>query len=594
MSELRNEKAHGVRLIAYLPEILVLIVCAVLLWSNISAKEGYHMDELLSFELANAEFNPWIVPTQPQGRLAKFVENELRGDTIGETMGNLFETVQDVLTNRGASKLLSYQADVYEEPVWIDRETFTDYITVGKEDGFSYLSVYFNVKDDNHPPLHFMVLHTVSSLFRGEIMPAMGCMINLVCVLGIMVLLMYLGRLLLRIWGLPEWGKWAGLWAAALYGFSVGAVSTTLLIRMYAMVTFWCVATLVLHVHKLYSYLLGGSDFTEKNKLLILVTVLGFWTQYFFLFYCLVLAAVTVVVLWKHKRREGMGCYIRAMILAAVIGVVTFPFAFSDVFASSRGVEALANLSAGLSGYGSRILTFIQILWTEVGWILALVPVVVVAAVVLWVRSGANRQRNGAGVLWVLWIPIAGYLLLASRMSPYLVNRYVMPLFPLVIVAVIAMVCKGFGVWGRRESNAAKARIAAVVCGILLTVVQLVGTVSEENGYLYQGYDEQKALAQQYEDYPCICVYQGVGYYENLIEFTAYDKTLLVTPKELENRQEVESVASLSKAVVLVKGGRDEQKICNVLEKKYKLYPIEVLQDGEGPYGDTLFVVESR
>ena len=40
------------------------------------------MDELLSFELANGEFNPWIVPTQPQGRLAKFVENEIRGESF--------------------------------------------------------------------------------------------------------------------------------------------------------------------------------------------------------------------------------------------------------------------------------------------------------------------------------------------------------------------------------------------------------------------------------------------------------------------------------------------------------------------------------
>ena len=33
----------------------------------------------LSFELANARYNPWIVPTQPEGRLAKFVNEEIRG-----------------------------------------------------------------------------------------------------------------------------------------------------------------------------------------------------------------------------------------------------------------------------------------------------------------------------------------------------------------------------------------------------------------------------------------------------------------------------------------------------------------------------------
>ena len=40
------------------------------------------MDELLTFELANAEFTPWIVTTQPVGRLEKFVQNEIYGDTV--------------------------------------------------------------------------------------------------------------------------------------------------------------------------------------------------------------------------------------------------------------------------------------------------------------------------------------------------------------------------------------------------------------------------------------------------------------------------------------------------------------------------------
>lgn len=55
-----------------------------------SQPEGsYHMDELLSFELANARYNPWIVPTQPEGRLAKFVNEEIEGDSAGEVLENL-------------------------------------------------------------------------------------------------------------------------------------------------------------------------------------------------------------------------------------------------------------------------------------------------------------------------------------------------------------------------------------------------------------------------------------------------------------------------------------------------------------------------
>ena len=165
-----------------LPELLAVILCLGIMCVGVSFKEGYHMDELLSFELANARYNPWIVPTQPEGRLAKFVREEIQGDSFPETVSNLTDTVKDVLQNRGNSKLLSYKADVYEEPVWISAEQFRDYVTVDGDDAFDYLSVYFNVKDDNHPPVHFMLLHTISSQSGRTLSSWLGCFINLVCV----------------------------------------------------------------------------------------------------------------------------------------------------------------------------------------------------------------------------------------------------------------------------------------------------------------------------------------------------------------------------------------------------------------------------
>ena len=95
-----------------LPELLAVILCLGIMCVGVSFKEGYHMDELLSFELANARYNPWIVPTQPEGRLAKFVREEIQGDSFPETVANLTDTVKDVLQNRGNSRLLSYKADV--------------------------------------------------------------------------------------------------------------------------------------------------------------------------------------------------------------------------------------------------------------------------------------------------------------------------------------------------------------------------------------------------------------------------------------------------------------------------------------------------
>ena len=274
-------------------EFVVLAVIFLLGCFFISRKEGYHMDELLSFELANAEFTPWIVTTQPEGRLEKFVRNEIYGDSFGETVANITENVKDVLKNRGASKMLSYKADVYEEPVWIPAEQFRDYITADSRDNFNYLSVYFNVKDDNHPPLHFMALHTVSSVFRGKISPWMGCGINLVLILGICILLMKICREFLFA------DKEPGIAVCILYACGMAGIATLLLIRMYAMLTFFCMAALYLHMKKKKT-----GRWKYQNKLLVLVTVCGFLTQYYFVIFMLFLAGVTVVYLWRTEKKS--------------------------------------------------------------------------------------------------------------------------------------------------------------------------------------------------------------------------------------------------------------------------------------------------
>ena len=572
-----------------LPEILAVILCLGVLCVGVSLKEGYHMDELLSFELADARYNPWIVPTQPEGRLAKFVREEIQGDSFGETLMNLKSTVTDVLKNRGSSKLLSYKADVYEEPAWITSGQFRDYVTVDGSDAFDYLSVYFNVKDDNHPPVHFMLLHTMSSLFPGTLSPWLGCTINLICVGITLWLLLRLGRQLSEILGMEEQGRLLGILAVLLYGLSTGALASVLLIRMYCLLSCLCVALLSMHVEKWKEH-----GFDRSNKGLIAITVLGFLTQYFFLFYCILLAAVTAAGLLCSKRMRELWIYIRSMVVAAVIGLVLFPFAIADVFSSGRGVEALDNLTSGFAGYGARLLAFARILADRtVGDLLlgAGCATAVVLAVVLWYRRHRGQElsmsREVRGILCMLIIPVVGYYLLASRMSPYLVDRYVMPMFPMIALLFALLLC----CLGKRLAKASgwKGRLVGIGLMALIIVVQGLRLVSYDGEYLYRGYGQQEQLAEEYASLPCICVYAGVGYYENLPEFMHYDRTLLVTTEELAERKDVDSLQMLDRVVVLIKPGVEEETVSSVLRERYGMEPEETLLS-EGVHGDNIYL----
>lgn len=555
-------------------QLLVLLLIVAVHVGFVSQKEGYHMDELLSFELANAEYNPWIVPTQPQGRLAKFMQEEVYADTVGETADNFFDAVKDVLQNRGSSKLLSYQADVYEEPVWISREEFQAYVTTGQRDRFNLLSVYFNVKDDNHPPVHFMLLHLISSVFPDTVSVWMGCFINLCTLVGICLCMMAGGALLEKHGVLAEGtGRKWGILAAVFYGFSAGAVATTLLIRMYGLMTFCCVLTLYIHVKK---WLEGNFD--KENKGLIAVTIIGFLTQYFFLFYCILLAVVTAALLWKKKRIPELKRYIRSMIMAAVLGICLFPFAIADVLSSGRGVEALQNLGNGWTDFLGRIGTFGTILSERCFGNLWLGLVVLAASAVVGVWGLFRRKSYGKELLWMLLLPPIGYFLLAAKMSPMFTDRYIMSAFPFVaMVAALALVWLG--------GKCKKCQwpiymvISAAFAGFLFFY---------DGTYLYEGYEEQLEISEEYKELSCICLYEGSGYYDNLLEFANYKKTLLVTPAELLERKDTEEINAMSELVIVKKGIIQDADLQDILQM-YQWEVAEVLIE-DGACNDTVYL----
>ena len=596
-----RERAAGLGIKGYLWELLVLLCVAGTLCFFAARKEGYHMDELLSFELSNAEFNPWIVSTQPVGRLAKFVREEIRGESFQETWFNLVSTMRDVAYHRGESRLLQYKADVYPEPIWISAQQFKEYITVDERDSFNYLSVYFNVKDDPHPPLYYLLLHTVSSLFRGKVEPVMGCAINILAILGCCLCFLRLGRLLEAQGILPVgYGRILGLGACLVYGLSQGAVAATLLIRMYGLLSFWCVAFFVMHVTRWL-----GEGFCGKNKILGTVAVLGFLTQYFFLLYCFALAAVTAVLLWRGRRYRELKAYVCSMAAAAAVGLALWPFAVKDVFLGDRGVEALGSLGEGLSGYSLRLQAFGGILMERCLGGRAVFPVlfclaaILAAAGILWWRGrrkitagevlsgektaeGGEARRDARRVLLLmLLLPAVCYFLLAARLSPFLVGRYIMPLFPFGAMGIMLLLGGAFSVFQVRK------RYLALLPAVALGVVSVA---FYEGDYLYQGYDRQVETAGLYQDLPCVCLYEDVGYYYNLIEFTRYQETLLSTLSELQCRQEPLAPNGEVCLVVLRKAGVDEKEALEaLLVHGYRVEQV-LLRAEESVYGDTLYL----
>ena len=574
-------------------QIVVILLAVTVMSVFISRKEGYHMDEVLSFEFANAEYTPWIVPWQPEGRPATFVYNEIETGDFWETTGNWIKYTLDYWINGEDSVPYSYEGKVYVQSVWISREEFKEFVTTGPKDRFNLVSVYYNEIRDSHPPLFYMCFHLVCSVVSGIMEPWMGGLVNLTAMVICCIFLIKIGILLTG-------EKWAGTLAVLLYCLSTGGIGTVVLIRMYCMLTCFCVISLYFHLKKW-----QRGDFRVGNKLLIFMTVCGFWTQYYFVFYAIFMAAVTVLGLLFTKKGKQALYYIRSMIIAAAIGLCTFPYAVSDVLEGSTGRDVVSNLLGGSQEWSERMKSFGGMLCGGIcgkSLGMAILGLLIVIAVIICLtvkekRKEITKDRIVQGAMVVM--PAVCYFLVTAQISPFYADRYIMPtyaFFALIFALVLEWCVKCLGEWAEKKKGTLSLCKNILLKGMPVVLAGALGIISVANygeSYLYIGYSDQLDVARQYADYPCLCIYDGVTFYENVPEFTIYEETLVLTCCELEERCQFDLLVDCEDVVVLIKRNVDEEWVHQMMRNKYGYNNYELIFR-DTIYGEKIFFYRNQ
>ena len=153
-------------------------------------KQGYHVDELYTYELAN----------YPGG----------------------FYALEDGYMDS-----------------WHDGSFYSAVLTPGRL--FDYTIPWNNQKIDVHPPLYYCLIYTAESLFPQLGLPWVGLLPNFVCILaGAAVLYCTAKRLIGRFW--PAWT------AAACWLLCVGVQGMAVFTRMYSLMMLEGIVLLYCHV----------------------------------------------------------------------------------------------------------------------------------------------------------------------------------------------------------------------------------------------------------------------------------------------------------------------------------------------------------
>lgn len=499
--------------------ILLLSACNFIYWGGV--KNGFHCDEIYSYGLSNYK---------EDYHYTVFDEN---GDAKWNT------------------------------PEDIDR-----YLTVPKGGEYDYKTVMYNQKNDVHPPLFYMVIHTVSSWFPGSYSKYIGIIPSLLFTLGTGIALYLVAMEIFK-------KRWISLAAVMTYLFSVNAVNMVIYVRMYAMLTFFSVMALYLHIR----FIKNGFNMNVKLAISMFITVfLGAFTQYYFLIFMAGIGFFTGASMLFGKKFKKLLHYIIVMGVTAICYLLVWPTAISHIFSSSRGTEAFANASN--SSLVVNITNYLNIVRDALGWILLIVFILTILICLYFAIKNETIDFRRLGDYSAFFIVVFGmlfYFVLIAKVAPYQTDRYIAPIFPLFIVVVtyfiyhaVNFLCKEFG--------KSKKIMPSIVIGILV-----IGTVYAEGmhlvrfeaspkgqNYLYRMKDEYKNFLEEERGKPSIMVNAHEAHFLfNLQDYKNFSKTAFLHVDDLDKLKDTSPIDDANEVILYINDALDCDKICGELVEEY-------------------------
>ena len=411
---------------SYYVLIVIFVGILVLGTYHVSRKSGYYVDEGMTLFLANGQYNGAVTSVTEYG-FTDFLSTYVWKDNITATVRNVYNMLQEVLhagnySEEGTVEWYDAARKMLQgESTWISGETLYEQISVTEQTRFQYPQVYLNQMLDVHPPLYYMLVHTVFSVWAGEYFDFYLFGINIVLLLGTCAVLYCT---VIRFWN----NMAAAVLAVALYGFSQGFFSCALYFRMYAMETFFVLLTLWLHLYmKEKHWELRKWEWLRLDA----IVLLGFMTHYYYILFMIPLFIVTVCRMWGgEENRQKLWIYFRNMLCTGIVSLVIWPFSVYHIFFGYRGTEAMANFNFHgilnkLALYGT---IFAQAFFFDSTVVLVLVLfAMLVYCIWRWGKYGEKLQN------WQeIVIPSIVYGIIVIKIAPAVSDRYVMCLFPII------------------------------------------------------------------------------------------------------------------------------------------------------------------
>lgn len=431
----------------------------------------------------------------------------------------------------------SVNAGSDEEPYlnnWHDSDYFLDYFTITDAEAFDVIGVVKVIWGDDHPPMFDMMLEFIISLFSRNIFSKWtGISLNLFFFLGTIIVVYLLAKALFE-------SEFMSIAVMCIYGFSIGAVSNCIFIRMYMMLTFATVLLTYINVIIIYENEKIQPDKKRKKRLYVLLalTILfGMTTQYYFSIYCGMLCICVGLMMILKKRWRYLFEYVIAVFSGLLLTAMIWPETYRDLFGEDRAKQAISNLSSQPSML-NNIKSYLNIIDREnfSGFGLIIVIIIVILGMIcLFGKNGKIEDCRKNNLFPILFIALCLYIFMIARLAPMQTDRYIFNSFPLIIMYVVYLLW----IFIRRLSSD---RIAELVCIGGFCIVIILGYSKYGVNYVYKGDMEKVHFMEENKDIPVIMITADNRRYFSCVNSYYVKNSSRVLPIMLED---VDSLSTL-------------------------------------------------
>lgn len=287
---------------------------------------------------------------------------------------------------------------------------------------------------DQHPPLYYFVLHTVSALSHSANLKLLGYSINVFFLIIMCVLMFSVTNMICK-------NDWLSLLTVAFYGFSYACTNSVTYCRMYVMES--CLLMAVLYMYLRF----------EKNKwnvskreiiLLVILSFVAMLTHYFAAFFLAVIFVIAVKRLGNNTSLRRF--FVKSYVIMGVIYLIIWPQSLIST-CLSIGMKLEMDSPSFLSRlhYGGQILygSYLSGNWHVMVPFLVLV---LLAALLYWKNKSMKDiydqiiSSEDFYKYLMLILPASIYYIIVVLISPWLAFRYLSPVLPVLSIVFFLFV----------------------------------------------------------------------------------------------------------------------------------------------------------